>query len=61
MIQEMPLFQSVFYEQERQKELARAAKEIENEDRDPYEVLMKMADSNPREAIDEIMRFIERG
>lgn len=58
---DLPLFKSVFYEMERQKELARQAKEIENADKDPYDILMELAEENPGMAVDELMKIIEGG
>ena len=60
-IQDLGTFKSVFYEkmqrEEQQKELARALQEQENAD--PYERLMALADKNPNMAVDELMRIIE--
>jgi hypothetical protein len=60
-IQDLGTFKSVFYEkmqrEEQQKELARQLQEQENAD--PYERLMALAEKNPNMAIDELMRIIE--
>jgi hypothetical protein len=60
-ITDLPLYRSVFYERmqqaERQKELARALQEQENAD--PYERLMALADQNPNMAVDELMKIVE--
>jgi hypothetical protein len=60
-ITDSPLYRSVFYERmqqaERQKELARALQEQENAD--PYERLMALADQNPGMAVDELMKIVE--
>jgi hypothetical protein len=60
-ITELPLYKSVFYEkmqqEERQKELARALQEQENAD--PYERLMALAERNPDMAVDELMKIVE--
>ena len=60
-IQDMGTFKSVFYEkmqrEEQQKELARQLQEQENAD--PYERLMALAEKNPNMAVDELMRIIE--
>jgi len=54
----LPLFESVFYEQRmRQQQLADLLEREENQD--PYEVLMRMAERNPEVAVDELMRIIE--
>ncbi len=58
---DLPLFKSVFYEMERQKELARQAKEIENADKDPYERLMELAEEDPEMAVGKLMQIIEGG
>ena len=55
----LPLYQSIFYarEQERQRreELMRQAQEEDG----PYERLMRMAQDNPGVAVDELMKIIE--
>jgi hypothetical protein len=60
-ITDSPLYRSVFYERmqqaERQKELARALQEQENAD--PYERLMALAEQNPGMAVDELMKIVE--
>ncbi len=60
-ITDLPLYRSVFYERqqqaERQKELARALQEQENAD--PYERLMALAEQNPNMAVDELMKIVE--
>lgn len=60
-ITDSPLYRSVFYERmqqaERQKELARALQEQENAD--PYERLMALAEQNPNMAVDELMKIVE--
>jgi hypothetical protein len=60
-ITDLPLYRSVFYERmqqaERQKELARALQEQENAD--PYERLMALAERNPDMAVDELMKIVE--
>lgn len=60
-ITDLPLYRSVFYERqqqaERQKELARALQEQENAD--PYERLMALAEQNPGMAVDELMKIVE--
>jgi hypothetical protein len=60
-ITDLPLYRSVFYEKmqqaERQKELARALQEQENAD--PYERLMALAERNPGMAVDELMKIVE--
>ena len=54
----LPLFESVFYEQRmRQQQLADLLEQEENQD--PYEVLMRMAERNPEVAVSELMQIIE--
>jgi hypothetical protein len=60
-ITELPLYQSVFYkemkEKERREELARELEQQENAD--PYERLMDLAERNPEMAADELMKIVE--
>lgn len=60
-ITDLPLYQSVFYQrmqqEERQKELARMLQEQENAD--PYERLMALAEQNPGMAVNELMKIVE--
>jgi hypothetical protein len=60
-ITELPLYQSVFYkemkEKERREQLARELEQQENAD--PYERLMDLAERNPNVAVDELMKIIE--
>jgi len=60
-ISDLPLYQSIFYqrmrEKERQEELARALQEQENAD--PYEKLMALAERNPEMAVEELMKIVE--
>jgi hypothetical protein len=62
-ITELPLYQSVFYkemkEKERREQLARELEQQENAD--PYERLMDLAERNPEMAVDELMNIIGRG
>jgi hypothetical protein len=54
----LPLFESIFYQQRmREQQLADLMEQEENQD--PYEVLMRMAERNPEVAVDELMRIIE--
>jgi hypothetical protein len=60
-ITELPLYQSVFYkemkEKERREQLARELEQQENAD--PYERLMDLAERNPEMAVDELMKIVE--
>lgn len=54
----LPLFESIFYQQRmREQQLADLMEQDQNQD--PYEVLMRMAERNPEVAVDELMRIIE--